>query len=343
MGLDLELELSAIYGTWSSGWGAPYSTVHDAASATYSAAESPTAANTRGVTNYLIKRGLIDIDCSDIPLLMSVTSAVLKMDAAWNLEEDRTVYATLVDATGVTADNAGFGIMLTKTASLGSVLVPVTGIWGTQTGDKEITLNAAGRALLEASAGGTARFGLRLSTDIDNEAPPGNNIQSFLTNPTVIEGEAVFSFGLLRVSSIRRIYRPGLYRMEVALGDLGFDVEVSEAAIKRVPDEVAEPEKPDEISEQQRKIMSMIAEHNREFLKARSERAREGTSFGMIPSTTLPSDIVAAVSKAPTTLELLREPTPTNILAALSPLAIGKTIYSTAKNVISTIFKGLFG
>lgn len=52
--------------------------------------------------------------------------------------------------------------------------------------------------------------------------------------------------GMTRVSSIRRIYKPGLYRMEVALGDLGFHVEVSEAAIKKVPDEVAEPETPEE-------------------------------------------------------------------------------------------------
>ena len=54
------------------------------------------------------------------------------------------------------------------------------------------------------------------------------------------------SDSVARVSSIRRIYRPGLYRMEVSVGDLGFDVEVSEAAIKRVPDEVSEPEVPPE-------------------------------------------------------------------------------------------------
>jgi hypothetical protein len=47
-----------------------------------------------------------------------------------------------------------------------------------------------------------------------------------------------------RVSSIRKVYHPGLYRMEIAVGDLGFNVDVSEAAIKRVPDEVAEPVTP---------------------------------------------------------------------------------------------------
>jgi len=49
---------------------------------------------------------------------------------------------------------------------------------------------------------------------------------------------------MARVSSIRRIYHPGLYRMEVALGDLGFDVDVAEAAVKKIAGEVAEPEKP---------------------------------------------------------------------------------------------------
>lgn len=47
---------------------------------------------------------------------------------------------------------------------------------------------------------------------------------------------------MARVSSIRRIYHPGLYRMEVALGDLGFDVDVAEAAIKKIVGAVEEPE-----------------------------------------------------------------------------------------------------
>jgi len=46
---------------------------------------------------------------------------------------------------------------------------------------------------------------------------------------------------MARVSSIHRVYRPGLYRMEVALGDLGFDVDVAEAAVKKVVAEVEPP------------------------------------------------------------------------------------------------------
>jgi len=52
------------------------------------------------------------------------------------------------------------------------------------------------------------------------------------------------SDAMARVSSIRRIYRPGLYRMEVALGDLGFDWDVSEAAMKKITEAVKEPEVP---------------------------------------------------------------------------------------------------
>lgn len=48
------------------------------------------------------------------------------------------------------------------------------------------------------------------------------------------------SDSVARVSSIRRIYRPGLYRMEVALGDLGFDVDVVEAAMKKITEGVSE-------------------------------------------------------------------------------------------------------
>jgi len=49
-----------------------------------------------------------------------------------------------------------------------------------------------------------------------------------------------------RVSSIRRIYHPGLYRMELALGELGFEVDVSEVGMRKIPDEVEEPEIPSE-------------------------------------------------------------------------------------------------
>lgn len=79
-------------------------------------------------------------------------------------------------------------------------------------------------------------------------------VRAFVVNSTGIAyGDSVNAMGgypsdaSARVSSIRRVYHPGLYRMELAVGDLGFNVDVSEAAIKRVPDEVAEPGAPEEL------------------------------------------------------------------------------------------------
>lgn len=45
-----------------------------------------------------------------------------------------------------------------------------------------------------------------------------------------------------RVSGIRRVYRPGLYRMELNLGDIGFDIDVSSAGFNDIPDIVEGPE-----------------------------------------------------------------------------------------------------
>ena len=73
----------------------------------------------------------------------------------------------------------------------------------------------------------------------------GQNDQNYYTEyntPGVIHP----SDDVARVSSIRRIYHPGLYRMEIALGDLGFEWDVSEVGMRLIPDEVKEPEVPEE-------------------------------------------------------------------------------------------------
>lgn len=49
-----------------------------------------------------------------------------------------------------------------------------------------------------------------------------------------------------RVSGIRRVYRPGLYRMELNLGDIGFAIDVSSAGFSHVPEVIEEPEVPGE-------------------------------------------------------------------------------------------------
>jgi len=62
-----------------------------------------------------------------------------------------------------------------------------------------------------------------------------------------ISAPAIYpSDAIARVSSIRHIYRPGMYRMQVGLGDLGLDIDIAEAAIRReLEEEVIQEPIPD--------------------------------------------------------------------------------------------------
>lgn len=52
-----------------------------------------------------------------------------------------------------------------------------------------------------------------------------------------ISGAAIFpSDTVARASSIRHIFRPGFFRMQIGLGDLGFDVDVAEATVRKALD-----------------------------------------------------------------------------------------------------------
>lgn len=57
------------------------------------------------------------------------------------------------------------------------------------------------------------------------------------------------SDSMARVSSIRRVYRPGSYRMEMSLGSLGADIDIADTGVKKIVEEVKEPEKPEEPEE----------------------------------------------------------------------------------------------
>ena len=39
--------------------------------------------------------------------------------------------------------------------------------------------------------------------------------------------------GLTRVSSVRHIYQPGLYAMQIGLGDIGLDIDIAETAVRK--------------------------------------------------------------------------------------------------------------
>ncbi len=69
------------------------------------------------------------------------------------------------------------------------------------------------------------------------------HFRAFATNATgtgygadkvLVAGESTFPTDTVaRVSSIRHIFRPGLFRMQAGLGDLGFDVDVAETTVRR--------------------------------------------------------------------------------------------------------------
>lgn len=65
-----------------------------------------------------------------------------------------------------------------------------------------------------------------------------NNGYPALSGGTII-GQSDF---VARVSSIRHIYRPGSFKMQVTLGDLGFDVDVAEATVRKELDTAKEVE-----------------------------------------------------------------------------------------------------
>lgn len=77
---------------------------------------------------------------------------------------------------------------------------------------------------------------------------PGSD--GFISTADILVADAVFpSSNMARISSIRHICRPGFCRMQVGLGDIGFDIDVAEATVRKALDtakeeEVIQPEPP---------------------------------------------------------------------------------------------------
>lgn len=70
-----------------------------------------------------------------------------------------------------------------------------------------------------------------------------NNYLRFTADPEIPAPSLVYpSDSVARVSSIRHICRSGFYRMQVGLGDLGFDIDVAEATVRKALDTAKETE-----------------------------------------------------------------------------------------------------
>jgi len=150
------------------------------------------------------------------------------------------------------------------------------------------------------------------------------------------------SDSMARVSSIRRIYRPGFYRMEIALGDLGFDVDVADTAVKKTIEEVKEPEKIEPPSTSWPKGRELTEEDLRELVRKQqaSEWYKAMTQPPPLVSThttapySIPSDIIPSSATTPPSV-----PEPLRAIASVSPPAL----LIRGISFIKSIFERLFG
>lgn len=160
-------------GNWSSGWKSTWDEAHDLTSANYEASSSPQASSTRGSTTFLIKRGVFTADLSSVPSETIIERAKLYLEyVGGRSEANETIYAVIVDGTGVPLNDGGYDEMEAKTAWLASIAIPPYTYWGGET--KEIHFNGAGITALQAAIGGTLQLGLRMDHDISDTEPPTN-------------------------------------------------------------------------------------------------------------------------------------------------------------------------
>lgn len=84
-----------------------------------------------------------------------------------------------------------------------------------------------------------------------------------------------------RVSSIRHIFRPGFFRMQVGLGDLGFDIDVAETSVRRELDTAKEAERPGypEILEKLGMTAEEFAKMGLDIARARRVSASFGAGY----------------------------------------------------------------
>jgi len=80
------------------------------------------------------------------------------------------------------------------------------------------------------------RTGIFVFPWIDTPGADGHIVTVRIDVPSLYPSDT-----MARVSSIRHICRPGFYRMQVGLGDLGFDIDVAEATVRKALDTAEEP------------------------------------------------------------------------------------------------------
>jgi hypothetical protein len=123
----------------------------------------------RSTPMYWVERSLLGYNLTNLPPGSVISSAILSntSEQCWASEAFDMV---VLDGTGLTGVAGDFGAMKLLTTSLGSCSFPADGL---KDYAYSITLNAAGRALIQTNAGGAVHFAFRTNNEIAG-TPPGD-------------------------------------------------------------------------------------------------------------------------------------------------------------------------
>jgi len=193
------------------------------------------------LTDYQLVRAWLDFDLTDLPSGWSDTYSVVKLKL-YIEKWDNNTYGSTGDIVVV----QGVQNLPVQVSDYGAQVSYITP-GGTLDADDfssagwyYITLNDTGKGWI--SAGGTFKICLRSSGDVNDYAAIG----SFMHRPYIWTRDAdvdkaarlVFEAtyptnALTRVTGIRHIYRPGLFRMILSLGDVSNTIEIAEHTVRK--------------------------------------------------------------------------------------------------------------
>lgn len=195
---------------------------------------------------YHIRRHAMFFDLSNLPSGFTITAAVLKLFVTYKGTSGDIVVVQGLQDNPVNVND--YGDLYSAATSGGSAVI------GDMTTDQynSITLNATGIGWLTPGQS-VVKLALRGSIDVEQAGAPGVHTSVIYFHSTqkgtgyepilvLTAAKQYPSDSMARVSSIRHICRPGFYRMQVGLGDIGFDIDVAEATVRAALDTAKEAE-----------------------------------------------------------------------------------------------------
>lgn len=213
-----------------------------------------------GDNGFYVYRAVLIFDCATVQGATATAGKIRLYQEGTSVFSDAQnmliVPGTDVADTGVVL--ADFGDLIDDTTEYG-IIASTT--WA-GAGDKDIDLNTAGLAVLQTAidAGGLVKLAFRSSHDIDNIPDTGfieRNRWTFAGPTAIAEAQrprlvvtykaSLPADDLSRVTGIRHIYKPGLFRMMLSLGDVSNTIEIAEAKVRReleIPEQQTPPPRP---------------------------------------------------------------------------------------------------